>query len=182
MAKSDTAEPNTDQVQEDTKEEATEEITFPRTVNGKVFNTPEELRKYATELQENLKAMKDVIKQTGGSKTRAPSVKKQIIEALTTLLNANMSDELKGKMAEFKENVKFSMNYDITEKQFTVPTPKVREPGEGGKRGQQMTVDGKDYMSAKSARETLYPDEKGKQKNRAATIAFLKGKGHTIAE
>ena len=159
-----------------------EEITFPRTINNIIFNTPEELRKYATELQERLKSVKSVVKAVGGSATRTPSAKKLLIEALCKIINENMSDETKEKLGALTENTKISIHYDVTEKVFTIPTPKTREGGSGGKGGSPMTVDGKDYPSAKAARETLYPDEKGKQKNRQSTIAFLKSKNHTVTE
>lgn len=154
---------------------------FPRTIGGHVFQTPEELKKYSEEITAQQKEVKAILKEAG-KVGRPVSVKRVTSEAIASVLNDNMSEELLEKLEALTEDTAIRITYNPTTQVFSFPTVKSGGGGGGSRGGKTLNVDGVDYPSAKNARDTLHPDTKDKQQNRRAIIAYLKNEKHTIAE
>jgi len=166
----------------DKEKEPEAPLTFPRMVGDREFQTPEELQEHVKQLKELAKAGTEILKKAGKT-SKAPSQKKVLSEMVAAVLNENMTDELKAKVSGIEEDSRIAVIFLKESGTFAYPTPKAREGGtSGGPRGgRTLVVDGKEYPSAKNARDTLHPEESAKQQNRKTIINFLRKDGkHTI--
>jgi len=152
-------------------------VSFPQTIGDITFQTPEELAEYAAKLDKQLKEMKPIVKATKPG--RPASQKKQVSEAVAKFLNSEMDDELQAAIANVEDN--FVLRLNLSNGTFSLPVSAPRAEGSGGNRGgRAISVDEKDYPSAKNARDTLHPDMKDKSQNYAAIVKYLEAQGHTV--
>lgn len=150
--------------------------SFPRTIGGRVYKTPEELAVRVKELKDGAKELASYLKT---SKTRVPSPRRILAEKVIEILNANMG-AFKDVITKFEagSKVSSSIKYDVETKTFSYGS----SSGGGGGQKRTLTVDGKEYPSAKAAREQLHPETKGDQQNRKSIISYLESKNHKIPD
>ena len=154
--------------------------TFPVTIGDRTFNSAEELKSWSDELAELSRTAKAAVKGTKVEK--APTPRKMISEAVSSVLNEHMTDELREALEKLTEDAGVRVIYNVDSNTFSAPVTAKRAAGSGtgGGVGQKMTVDGREFSSAKLARDTLYPDMKEKSQNRETIKKFLEGKEHKV--
>lgn len=161
----------------DVQEKLEINIDFPKTIHDRTFQTPEELTEYVKDLDSLIKDLKPIAKAIKPG--RPTSQKKAISTAVSDYLNSNMSDELRSAVAKLGDE--FVMRLVVKDGVFSLPVSAPRAEGSGGNRGGRMlTVDGVEFTSAKSARDSLHPDMKDKNQNYNAIVKYLEGKDHTV--
>jgi len=161
-------------------EEKPIDISFPRKIGDNTFQTPEEMQAFLDKMTASTKEARQVLKAVRPG--RPPSQKKVLAEATADILNKHMTKDLREKLGTIDEDIAIRVMFEKETSTFVAPTPKPREGGDGGgpRGGRPLVVDGKEYPSAKNARDTLHTDTVGNQQNRKAIISYLRGKEHTI--
>lgn len=159
----------------DTEQEVN--TNFPQTIGDMTFQTPQELAEYAADLNKKIQAVKPVVKATKPG--RPVSQKKAISDAVAKFLNSESDDELRVAIAKVEGD--FVLRLNLKDGVFSLPVSAPRGEGSGGSRGgRAINVDGQDYQSAKSARDTLHPDMKDKSQNYDAIVKYLIKEEHEV--
>jgi hypothetical protein len=162
--------------------------SFPRTIGEKTFYSAEELQQYIAQLDALRSESRGALKEMGISVPggRAPSQRKQLAESLAGVINDNRDafSSVFEMVSQLEEDTSIRVEYNKETGMFRYPTPtKSGEgTGSGGRRAEPLNVDGKEYPSAKGARDTLHPEMVGKSQNRTSIISYLKREGHNVAD
>ena len=149
---------------------------FPKTIEGKVFNTADELKEHVAKLTAQAKEGREYLRVNKPSRPASPG--KALGDPMTVILNANADMVSKAKAYGKEFVLRITWNHETGKFE-----PKLAKSGSGGGVGQSLTVDGKEFPSAKAARDTLHPEDKDKSQGRQAIINMLKNQyKHTVSD
>lgn len=155
---------------------------FPVVIGDVTLNTPEELSEYQAKLQEQIKAVKQVKKETRANSPR--QLKNTGLDMVVTLLNAD-DDVVDFFNKNFNEDTVVRCHYVSESESFVVRLnkPSGERKANPGRAGYPVVIGDTQYPNKLEAIKQLINEDAAKEaKTKALQEAVLAANGHDFTE